>query len=103
MKSLLKAVALTVALAAPLAAFAQADQGLTREQVREQLVEFQQTSRNQGAVAAQTAAPVAQTAAPVAQTDGSFGGVSNSTSAAGVRYVSEAARTGPQSVYFGGQ
>ncbi|WP_321911377.1 MULTISPECIES: DUF4148 domain-containing protein [unclassified Paraburkholderia] len=95
MKSLLKAVALTVALAAPLAAFAQADQGLTREQVREQLVEFQQTSRNQGAVAAQATAPVAQT-------DGSFGGVSTS-SAAGARYVSEAARTGPQSVYFGGQ
>jgi hypothetical protein len=96
MKSLLKAVALTVALAAPLAAFAQADQGLTREQVRQQLVEFQQTSRNQAAVAPQSAAPVAQT-------DGSFGGVSNSTSVAGARYVSEAARTGPQSVYFGGQ
>ncbi|QGZ56287.1 DUF4148 domain-containing protein [Paraburkholderia acidiphila] len=96
MKSLLKAVALTVALAAPLAAFAQADQGLTREQVREQLVEFQQTSRNQGAVAAQATAPVAQT-------DGSFGGVSSTSSAAGGRFVSEAARTGPQSVYFGGQ
>ena len=73
MKSLVKAVALTVALAAPLAAFAQADQGLTREQVREQLVEFQQTSRNQ-------AAGGAHANAPVVQTDGSFGGVSSSSS-----------------------
>lgn len=96
MKSLLKAVALTVALAAPLAAFAQADQGLTRAQVREQLVEFQQTSRNQ-------AAGGAQVAAPVTQGDSSFGGVNTTSSAAGGRYVSEAARTGPQSVYFGGQ
>lgn len=96
MKSLIKAVALTVALAAPLAAFAQADQGLTREQVRQQLVEFQQTSRDQ-------AAGGAQASAPVNQGDGSFGGVSSMSSASGGRYVSEAARTGPQSVYFGGQ
>ncbi|MBV8260631.1 MAG: DUF4148 domain-containing protein [Paraburkholderia sp.] len=96
MKSLVKAVALTVALAAPLAAFAQADQGLTREQVRQQLIEFQQTSRNQAAAGTQSTAPVAQTV-------GSCGGVSSTSSAAGGRFVSEAARTGPQSVYFGGQ
>ncbi|QGZ64017.1 DUF4148 domain-containing protein [Paraburkholderia acidisoli] len=95
MKSIIKAAALTVAFAAPLAAFAQADQGLTRDQVRAQLVEFQQTSHNQAA-GAQDSAPV------VTRNDGSFGGVSNS-SASGGRYVSEAARTGPQSVYFGGQ
>lgn len=95
MNTLIKAVALTVALAAPLAAFAQADQGLTRDQVRAQLVEFQQTSRNQ-AVNTQVSEPV------VTQGSASFGGVSNS-SASGGRYVSEAARSGPQSVYFGGQ
>ena len=96
MKSPVSAVVLTVAFAAPLAAFAQADQGLTREQVRQQLVEFQQTSRNQAAVGTQATTPVAQS-------DGSFGGVSSTSSAAGGRFVSEAARTGPQSVYFGGQ
>ncbi|HTR08096.1 MAG TPA: hypothetical protein VMJ11_15890 [Paraburkholderia sp.] len=96
MKSLVKAVALTVVLAAPLAAFAQADQGLTREQVNQQLVEFQQTTRAQ-------AAGGTQASAPVNQGDSSFGGVSNMSSASGGRYVSEAARTGPQSVYFGGE
>ena len=40
MKSLIQAVVIAAACAAPLAAFAQSDQGLTREQVRAQLVEF---------------------------------------------------------------
>ncbi|NIE68299.1 DUF4148 domain-containing protein [Burkholderia sp. Ax-1719] len=95
MKSLIQAVVIATACAAPLAAFAQADQGLTREQVRAQLVEFQQTSRNQNVAAAGTGAAVTQG-------DSAYGGVS-STSAAGAGYVSEAARRGPQSVYFGGQ
>ena len=95
MKSLIQAVVIATACAAPLAAFAQSsDQGLTREQVRAQLVEFQQSSRNQGAGTA--------VSAPAAQGDGSYGGVS-STSSAGAGYVSEAARKGPQSVYLGGQ
>jgi hypothetical protein len=95
MKSLIQAVVIAAACTAPLAAFAQsADQGLTRDQVRAQLVEFQQTSRNQNVVGAGSAA--------VTQGDSAYGGVS-STSAAGAGYVSEAARRGPQSVYFGGQ
>lgn len=95
MKSLIRAVVIATACAAPLAAFAQTDQGLTRDQVRAQLVEFQQTSRNQNVVAAGTGAAVTQDS-------GAYGGVS-SASAAGAGYVSEAARRGPQSVYFGGQ
>lgn len=94
MKSLIRAVVIATACAAPLAAFAQTDQGLTRDQVRAQLVEFQQTGRNQNVVAAGTGAAVTQ--------DSAYGGVS-SASAAGAGYVSEAARRGPQSVYFGGQ
>lgn len=98
MKSLVQAVAVVVAFAAPVAVFAQsADQGLTRDQVRAQLVEFQQTSRNQGA------GGTVAVSAPVARGDGSFGGVSNTSSGAGAGYVSEAARKGPQSVYFGGE
>ncbi|WP_322060860.1 DUF4148 domain-containing protein [Paraburkholderia sp. J63] len=96
MKSLIQAVVIATACAAPLAAFAQSDQGLTRDQVRAQLVEFQQAQRNQNA-------GVTAVNAPVAQGDSSYGGVSNSSSMAGAHYVSEAARTGPQSVYFGGQ
>jgi len=96
MKSLVQAVVIATACAAPLAAFAQSDQGLTRDQVRAQLVEFQQAQRNQNVVA--TAGN-----APVTQGDSSYGGVSSSSSMAGAGYVSEAARKGPQSVYFGGQ
>lgn len=96
MKSLVQAVVVAVAIAAPVAAFAQsADQGLTREQVRQQLVEFQQVSRNQ----VPGAAPVS---APAAQGDGSYGGVAGAASMAGHGFVPEAARRGPQSVYFGG-
>ncbi|MDR3097364.1 MAG: DUF4148 domain-containing protein [Paraburkholderia sp.] len=96
MKSLIQAVVIATACAAPLAAFAQSDQGLTRDQVRAQLVEFQQTQRNQNVVSTAVNAPVTQG-------DSSYGGVSSSTSMAGAHYVSEAARKGPQSVYFGGQ
>ncbi|MFX1674203.1 DUF4148 domain-containing protein [Paraburkholderia sp. A2WS-5] len=96
MKSLIQAVVIATACAAPLAAFAQSSQGLTRDQVRAQLVEFQQTQRNQNMV-------TAAAATPVAEGDSAYGGVSNSTSMAGARYVSEAARKGSQSVYFGGQ
>jgi hypothetical protein len=96
MKSLIQAVVIAAACAAPLAAFAQSsDQGLTREQVRAQLIEFQQTSRNQNA-------GTTAVSAPAAQGDGSYGGVS-STSSAGAGFVSEAARKGPQSVYFGAE
>ena len=61
----------------------------------QQLVEFQQVSRNQ----VPGAAPVS---APAAQGDGSYGGVAGAASMAGHGFVPEAARRGPQSVYFGG-
>ncbi|RQH05443.1 DUF4148 domain-containing protein [Paraburkholderia dinghuensis] len=97
MKSLVQAVVVAVAIAAPVAVFAQsADQGLTREQVRAQLVEFQQMSRNQ------VAGSDVAVSAPAAQGDTSYGGVSGTSSMAGHGFVPEAARRGPQAVYFGG-
>jgi hypothetical protein len=97
MKSLVQAVVIAAAIAAPVAAFAQSnDQGLTREQVYSQLVEFQQQSGNP-AFASTTAM-----SAPAAQ-DSSFGGVNNTTSMSGGSFLPEAARKGPASVYFGGE
>ncbi|RKP52612.1 DUF4148 domain-containing protein [Trinickia fusca] len=46
MKSLINAVALTVALAAPVVTFAQSNQPLTREQVRQDLIRMEQAGYN---------------------------------------------------------
>jgi hypothetical protein len=46
MKSLIKAVALALVLAAPVASFAQSNQPLTRAQVREQLIQLEKAGYN---------------------------------------------------------
>lgn len=46
MQSLIKAVALVVVLAAPVAAFAQSEQPLTRAEVKAQLVQIEQAGYN---------------------------------------------------------
>ncbi|MFM0504741.1 DUF4148 domain-containing protein [Paraburkholderia caffeinilytica] len=46
MKSLIKAVALVVVLAAPVASFAQSEQPLTRAEVRTQLIQIEQAGYN---------------------------------------------------------
>ena len=46
MKSLIKAVALVIAIAAPVAAFAQSEQPLTRTEVRAQLIQIEQAGYN---------------------------------------------------------
>lgn len=46
MKSLIKAVAITVALAAPVVTFAQSNQPLTRAQVRQDLIRMEQAGYN---------------------------------------------------------
>jgi hypothetical protein len=46
MKSLIKAVALAVVIAAPVASFAQSEQPLTRAEVRAQLVQIEQAGYN---------------------------------------------------------
>lgn len=48
MKSLLQAVVVAAAIAAPVAAFAQANQPVTRAQVRAELVELQQAGYHPG-------------------------------------------------------
>ncbi|CAB3806818.1 hypothetical protein LMG28614_06468 [Paraburkholderia ultramafica] len=49
MKSLIKAVALVVVLAAPVASFAQSEQPLTRAEVKAQLKQVEQAGYNPGA------------------------------------------------------
>lgn len=46
MKSLIKAVALAVVLAAPVASFAQSEQPLTRAEVKAQLIQIEQAGYN---------------------------------------------------------
>ncbi|AXL50440.1 hypothetical protein DSC91_002646 [Paraburkholderia caffeinilytica] len=46
MKSLIKAVALVVVLAAPVASFAQSEQPLTRTEVKQQLLQIEQAGYN---------------------------------------------------------
>jgi len=48
MKSLIKAVALAVVIAAPVASFAQSNQPLTRAEVRSQLVQLEKAGYNPG-------------------------------------------------------
>ncbi|PQV48128.1 DUF4148 domain-containing protein [Paraburkholderia sp. BL21I4N1] len=113
MKSLIKAVAIAVVLAAPVAAFAQASQQpVTRADVRNQLIQLEQAGYNpanssdptypadiqaaERRVDAQNPA-VAQTQEPVADTSGYGGAVSGSSQAGGVVQP----MSGSKSVYFG--
>ncbi|MFL9886281.1 DUF4148 domain-containing protein [Paraburkholderia agricolaris] len=49
MKSLIKAIALVVVIAAPVASFAQTEQPLTRAEVRAQLIQIEQAGYNPAA------------------------------------------------------
>ena len=86
MKSLIQAVVVAAALAAPVAAFAQADQPLTRAEVRAQLVQVEQAGYHPGdgdqnAYPAQIQAADAKIAAQNGGTD--VGGVANGSSGVG--------------------
>jgi hypothetical protein len=86
MKSLIQAVVVAAALAAPVAAFAQADQPLTRAEVRAQLVQVEQAGYHPGdgdpnAYPAQIQAADAKIAAQNGGTD--VGGVANGSSSVG--------------------
>jgi predicted peptidase len=109
MKSLIKAVAVALVLAAPVASFAQSNQPLTRAEVRAQLVQVEKAGYNPTAVdidypndiQAAEARVAAQNPVASANTSG-VGGVTSGSFASGAHaYRSEAERTGPQSVYFG--
>ncbi|RDJ99868.1 DUF4148 domain-containing protein [Paraburkholderia lacunae] len=113
MKSLIKAVAIAIVLAAPVASFAQSSQEpATRAQVRNELIQLEQAGYNpfvtndptypadvqaaEGRVQAQNAA-VAQTQQPVADTSGYGAPTSGSSQSGAVLRPSK----NPKSVYFG--
>ncbi|MGA7780502.1 MAG: DUF4148 domain-containing protein [Paraburkholderia sp.] len=104
MKSLIKAVALAVVLAAPVASFAQANQPVTRAQVKAELVQLEAAGYNPGRSGrdpyypADLQAAEARVAAENGSTSG-VGGVVGGSSQSGAVAVSAA--TGPRSVYFG--
>ncbi|MFM0045861.1 DUF4148 domain-containing protein [Paraburkholderia sediminicola] len=85
MKSLIKAVALVVVLAAPVASFAQSEQPLTRAEVRAQLVQIEQAGYNP-AVATDSTYPAdiqAAEARVAAQHDTGYGSSANGSSQTG--------------------
>ena len=106
MKSLIKAVAVALVLAAPAVSFAQSNQPLTRVEVRAQLVQLEKAGYNP-ATANNYDYPqnIEAAEARVAEQNGSttaYGGVANGSSTSGARaYKTEADATGPRSVFFG--
>ncbi|MGF6724542.1 hypothetical protein P3T43_003910 [Paraburkholderia sp. GAS41] len=106
MKSLIQAVALAAALAAPIASFAQSNEPLTRAQVRAELVQLEQAGYNptRGAdpyYPADIQAAEARVAAQNGATSG-VGGTLSGSSAAGSHAASDdASSNGLKPVYFG--
>ena len=103
MKSLIQAVVVAAALAAPVAVFAQSNQPLTRAEVKAQLVQLEQVGYHPGqgdqtTYPAQIEAAEARVAAQNGSTSGVGGAVSGS-SESGARAAS--AFTGPNSLYRG--
>lgn len=94
MKSLIQAVAVAVALVAPVASFAQSNAPITRAQVRAELVELEKTGWRPGASAdSQYPADIQAAEAKVAAAKGAasgYGGVASGSSDAGRPAVSKA-------------
>ncbi|MFM0737965.1 DUF4148 domain-containing protein [Paraburkholderia xenovorans] len=104
MKSLIQAVVIAAALAAPVASFAQSNQPVTRAQVRAELIQLEQAGYHPGGQdpnypadiqAAQARVDAQNGTAQAAQSG--YGGVVSGASQSG--HVVQA--SGPQSVYFG--
>jgi uncharacterized membrane protein len=94
MKSLIEAVVVAAALAAPVAVFAQSSQPLTRAQVRAELIQLEKAgyapaTRNDAAYPAEIQAAEAKVAAQNGAASG-YGGVVNGSSEAGRPAVSKA-------------
>lgn len=100
MKTLINAVALSIALTAPVVSFAQSSDHVTRAQVRNELVQLEKAGYRVGD-GDQTSYP-SQIHAAIArvsmQSGNGFGGVNSDSSAAGARTV---AATNVRSVYAG--
>jgi hypothetical protein len=102
MKSLIKAVALALVIAAPVASFAQSNQPLTRAEVRTQLVQLEKAGYRPGEGDKNTYPAQIQAAeAKVAAENGAtgVGGVASGSSDSGARTVP--AFTGSSSLYRG--
>ena len=105
MKSLIKAVAVALVLAAPVASFAQSNQPVTRAQVRAELVQLEKAGYNPSAADDATYPAQLQAAeARVAAQNGTaqaatsdVGGVTNGASQSGRPEVA----AGAKSIYFG--
>lgn len=102
MKSLIQAVVVAAALAAPVAVFAQSNQPVTRAQVRAELVQLEKAgynpaARNDTTYPAQIQAAEAKVAAENGATG--VGGVASGSSDSGARTVP--AFTGSSSLYRG--
>jgi hypothetical protein len=104
MNSLFKAVALAVAIAAPVASFAQSNQPVSRAEVRAQLVQLEKAGYNPSAGSdPYYPADIQAAEARVAQAQGTattdVGGVTTGASASG--HVAAVANDGAKAIYFG--
>jgi hypothetical protein len=108
MKSLIKAVAVALVLAAPVASFAQSNQGVTRAQVRADLVQLEKAGYNVGGeettypsqIQAAEARVAAENGAAQAQANTSgFGSEASAASQSGQRSKTLSSYSAPISVY----
>jgi Domain of unknown function (DUF4148) len=100
MKSLIQAVVVATALAAPVAVFAQSNQPVTRAQVRSELVQLEKAGYRPGLASPYYPEDIQAAEARVAQQNDAVGGVAAGSSASGgARTV--APTPGPGSVYLG--
>ncbi len=109
MKTLIQAVAVAVAIAAPLSSFAQSNAPVTRAQVRAELVQIEQAGYHPAPgrdpyypqdIQAAEARVAAQHSAIV---NTSYGASTNGSSQSGNSDVTSQSRLGSQSLFFGGR
>jgi len=102
MKSLIQAVVVAAALAAPVAVFAQSNQPVTRAQVRAELVQLEKAGYHVGdSDNAHYPDAIQAAEAKVAVQNNAVGGVSNGSSASGAPAAVRPAYDGMKPVYFG--
>ncbi|MFM0646113.1 DUF4148 domain-containing protein [Paraburkholderia bryophila] len=105
MKSLIQAVVIAAALAAPVASFAQSNQPATRAQVRSELIQLEQAGYQPGRADPYYPADIQAAQARVAEQNGTaqaaqsgYGGVVSGSSQGGHPVALD---NGPKSTYFG--
>jgi hypothetical protein len=104
MKSIIKAVAIALALSAPVVSFAQSNQPVTRAEVRSQLVQLENAGYRPGGDHANYPDQIQAAEARVAAENGSssgVGGVVNGSSASGSPALPASTLTGARSLYSG--